>query len=61
MMMVMVTDGDGDGDGDDGGGDDDGDGGQGIHQRTGWGDHGLDVNRGTEQEEDAAFAKRKIE
>ena len=52
MMMVMMADDDGD---------DDGGGGQGIHQRTGRGDHGLDVNRGTGQEEDTAFAKRKIE
>ena len=62
MMMVMMADDDGDDDdGDDDDGDDDGGGGQGIHQRTGRGDHGLDVNRGTGQEEDTAFAKRKIE
>ena len=55
---------DDDGGGDDGGdddADDDGDDGQGIHQKTGRVDHGLDVNRGTGQEEDTALAKQKIE
>ena len=64
-MRCDADDGDCDDD-DDGGGsdddaDDDGDDGQGIHQKTGRVDHGLDVNRGTGQEEDTAFAKQKIE
>ena len=58
MMMLMIDAGGG------GGYDDDSDdaGGQGIHQRTGRGAHGSDVNRGRGQEEkDTAFAKREIE
>ena len=60
-MRCDADDGDCDDDDDDDGGDDDGDDGQGIHQKTGRVDHGLDVNRGTGQEEDTAFAKQKIE
>ena len=68
-MRCDADDGDCDDDDDDGGGDDggdddaddDGDDGQGIHQKTGRVDHGLDVNRGTGQEEDTALAKQKIE
>ena len=69
-MRCDADDGDCDDDDDGGGGgdaggdddaDDDGDDGQGIHQKTGRVDHGLDVNRGTGQEEDTAFAKQKIE
>ena len=61
FMRCDADDGDCDDDDDDDGGDDDGDDGQGIHQKTGRVDHGLDVNRGTGQEEDTAFAKQKIE